>query len=210
MARMLVLVSLLLAVSLPVEAVMRPPKVFEQSANQALPAPLADKAQIVFIEPINRARGILPVAIYELTDGKRKLVGVCGYESKTIVNLPPGRHTLMATQGLKIAHLMEANVEAGKRYYVMVRFIYTVGMQLRPLRATGSSDFRVDMPVFAEWQSETKLVEMMPDAADRIFTSEQIRKVNEAQAEALEEWHDRKTPEERTDLTLMPADAVAL
>ncbi len=210
MVRMLALVCLLFAVASPAEAAMRPPKVFEKSASQTVPAPLADKAQIVFIEPINKARGILPVAIYELSDGKRKLVGVCGYESRTVVNLQPGEHMLMATQGLKIVHLMQANVEAGKRYYVMVRFIYTQGMQLRPLRAAGNSDFRVDIPAFAEWQSETKLVEMMPDAAERIFTSEQIRKVNEAQAEALEEWNSRKTHEERADLTLTPADAVSL
>ena len=190
------------------QAIDPPPRVFTVSAVQTPPPPPADKAQIIFIEPINRSRGLYPVALYELGDD-RKLIGVTSYKSKTIVHLDPGKHMIMATQGLKIAHLLEANVEAGKRYFVMVRFIYTQGMQLRPLRPAGGSDFRMNTPDFKEWLEETKFIEMTPDAEEKIFTGEQRRKAKDAEDEEFHKWRTR--PDfERAELTLNPDDAVTL
>jgi hypothetical protein len=115
---------------------------------------------------------------------------------------------LMATQGF-LGHPMEANVEAGKRYYVLVRFIYAQGMQLRPLRTSGDSPYRTDIPDFAEWWKITRYVEMTP-AAVPTFESEKFKpKIDEAQAAMMVKWQE-KTDAERAELTLNTTDAIPL
>ena len=84
------------------------------------------------------------------------------WRSKSVITLAPGKHMLMSAHG---GHYMEANVEAGKRYYVLLRFIYANGLQLRPLRATGTSEYRVNGPDFPKWMKATnRFVEKSPDA----------------------------------------------
>ena len=186
----------------------KPQPVFQDSVSQELPPPPADKAQIVLIEPINKIQGLFPVAHYVLHGTERTMVAVTAWRSKTVLNLEPGKHMLMATQGF-LGHPMEANVEAGKRYYVLVRFIYAQGMQLRPLRTGGNSPYRIDIPEFAEWWKITRYVEMTP-AAIPAFESEKLKpKIDEAQATMMTEWQE-KTDAERAELTLNTTDAIAL
>jgi hypothetical protein len=103
---------------------------------------------------------------------------------------------------------MEANVEAGKRYYVLLRFIYGQGMQLRPLRTSGTSVYSVNSPDFPQWQAiTTRYVEKTP-AADEAFAKDKPNEfLDKAQAKALENWAAH-TDAERAELTLNPGDAV--
>src|SRR3954465_12105172 len=136
----------------------KPKPVVIESAVQSVSAPPADQAQIVFVEPINKIQGLFPVAIYELDGDNRTLLAVSWWKGKTVALLPPGKHMLFATPG-GLGHVMEANVEAGKRYYVLLRFIYANGFQMRPLRTSGNSDYRTTSPDFAKWIKETRWVE---------------------------------------------------
>lgn len=183
-----------------------PPKpLFEEAANQTLPPPPADRAQIVFIEPINTIQGGFPVGIFKLDGDRRMLLATTGAHSKAAVLLPPGRHTLMSAQLLASAHLLDVNVEAGKRYHVLVRFIYGRGFQLRPIRTSGPSDYSVANKDYATWWSSTRLVESTPQAAVH-FEGASVR-LAKLQADALTSWQ-AKTPEERAELTLNPQDAI--
>jgi hypothetical protein len=186
----------------------KPLPVFQDSVSQELPPPPADKAQIVLIEPINKIQGLFPVAHYVLNGTERKMVAVSAWRSKTVFNLEPGKHMLMATQGA-LGHPMEANVEAGKRYYVLVRFIYAQGMQLRPLRTSGESPYRTNIPDFAEWWKITRYVEMTP-AAVPTFESERSKPmIDAAQAAMMVKWQE-KTDAQRAELTLNTTDAIPL
>ncbi len=183
-----------------------PPPQFAETPSQALAPPPADRAQIVFVEPINSIQGMLPVGIFEIEGDRRTHIATTGAHSKTVVLLPPGRHVLMATQG-GIAHFLEAKVEPGKRYYVLVRFIYANGFQLRPLRRTGPSDYTVQHKDFPTWMASTKFVEKT--AASDAFFEKYKANVDKAQAAGWTTWQD-KSPVERAELTLTPQDAVAL
>jgi hypothetical protein len=206
MTRSLWMTLLLVASALPLHAKDPPPPLFVESANQTLPPPPADKAQIVLLEPINKIQGMFPIQIFELQGGQRTLLTVTIWHSKAIVLLDPGKHMLMANGGA--AHLMEANVEAGKRYYVLLRFIYAQGMQLRPLRTSGTSVYSVTSPDFPKWQAiTTRYVEKTP-AADEAFAKDKPNEfLDKAQAKALENWAAH-TDAERAELTLHPEDAV--
>ncbi len=185
--------------------------VFVDSASQEAPPPPADKAQIILLEPINKVQGGFPVGIFELRGGERMLLAVTGAHTKYILHLDPGHHTLMSTIGFGgfKAHLLDATVEAGKRYYVLVRFVYREGFQLRPIRPAGDSDFRMDGPDYPGWQSTTRFVEKTP-AGDTMFTKEKYRKnIDKLLAKAQEAWAAR-TDAERAELTLTAADAVPL
>jgi len=178
---------------------------FVESANQGLPPPPPDKAQVVFLEPINSIQGLVPVGIYEVNDNSRTLLAITGAHSKVAVSFAPGHHLLMANHSGMIAHYLDANVEAGKRYYVLVRFIYGRGFQLRPLRPSGPSDYTVLHKDFPTWISGTRFVENTRDGNDYF---EKIKDtVTKSQAEGWNTWLT-KTPEERAELTLGPKDAV--
>jgi len=183
-----------------------PPKPrFVESASQTLAPPPPDQAQIVFVEPINAIQGLIPVGIFEVDGDKRSLLATTGAHSKAVVLFKPGHHLLMATQP-GVGHYLDVNVEAGKRYYVLVRFIYANGFQLRPLRPAGSSDYTVQNKAFANWLAETRFVDKTP-ASDEYFERWKDR-VAESQADGWKTWL-AKTPQERAELTLNPEDAVS-
>jgi len=198
---------LALLMSSGVEAKEKPRPVVIESANQSVAAPPADQAQIIFVEPINKIQGMFPIAIYELDGDKRTLLAVSWWKGKTVALLPPGKHVLFATPG-GLGHIMEANVEAGKRYYVLLRFIYANGFQMRPLRTAGASEYRTTSPDFAKWIHETRWVEKTPEA-EVFFAQERVQKaMNTGQQTAVNNWQ-AKTAAEAAELTLNPEDAVA-
>src|SRR3954470_17955496 len=132
-----------------------PPPPSADAASQVIPAPPADKAQIVFLEPVNKIQGFFPVAIFELDGDARTLLAVTGSMTRTVLNFEPGPHRLMSTNLLTKVHFLDATVEAGKRYYVLVRFLYNEGFQLRPIRTTAVSDFNMVGADWKEWIANT-------------------------------------------------------
>lgn len=176
---------------------------FVEAPAQTLPPPPADQAQIVFLEPINSIQGHFPVGLYEVNGSTRTHLAITGSHSKAVLNFTPGRHMLMAVTGVK-AHFLEANVEAGKRYYVLVRFVYGNGFQLRPVRTDGSSDYSILNKDFPNWISGTKQVVMTAEGEEG-FKRANIAKFHD---EGWQTWME-KSPQQRAELTLNPTDAVA-
>jgi hypothetical protein len=206
MIRRLMLV-LALALPLAVHAKDPPPQPFVEVPNFTFPAPPADQAQLVFLEPINKIQGMFPVGIFkvEIDSEKLTLLNVSSWKSKSVITLPPGKHLLASAHGW---HFMEANVEAGKRYYVLLRFIYGNGLQLRPLRASGTSEYRVNGPDFQKWVKATnRFVEKSPDAEKYFGVGNDVPNVG--LQKGIENWQ-AKSAAEIAELTLNADDAVPL
>ena len=204
----LVLIALAALASTGVAAKKEKPKpTVAEVPNYVLAAPPADQAQIVFLEPINKIQGMFPLCILDVTGDKKKLLAMSWWKGKTVALLPPGKHLLYAP-----SHIMEANVEAGKRYYVLLRFIYAQGFQLRPIRTSGTSPYRTTSPDFQKWLKETRWVEKTPEAdllcgespADAATATATLNGVQNA----MNNWQ-AKTAAEAAELTLNPEDAVA-
>lgn len=204
MRQVLLAATLVLAASGAIAKEKPKPWVVE-SPNYVLAAPPADQAQIVFVEPINKIQGMFPIAVFDITDDKRTLVAVSWWKAKTVALLSPGKHLLYAHPN----HIMEANVEAGKRYYVLLRFIYANGMQLRPIRTSGTSEYRTTSPDFPKWLKETRWVEKTPEAELAFADGAPKQGLDNALQTAQNNWQ-AKTPAEVTELTLNPDDAVVV
>lgn len=163
--------------------------------------PSADTAQVVFLKPANM--GGDPVGIFDVDASGRRYLGGLPRQSRIAVELAPGRHRLMSYYG-KHAHFLDADLEAGKRYFVVLRYIYGQGFQLRPIRPS-AAHWTAEHPKFAIWLAETSVQEPRKNA-ERWFI-ERRPMVQRAQDEAQVLW-ERKSDGQRDELTLRPDDAL--
>ena len=200
----LLMIAVTLMAATGVVAKEKPKPWVEESPDYVLAAPPADQAQIVFVEPINKIQGMFPIALYEVTGDMHSLLAISWWKGKTVALLPPGKHLLYSAPN----HIMEANVEAGKRYYVLLRFIYAHGMQLRPIRTSGDSPYRTTSPDFPEWLKETRWVQKTPDGEAAAAPPTYDRATDAMFQSALKGWLE-KSAIERAELTLNPEDAVS-
>jgi hypothetical protein len=200
----------LAVLSTPVFAAFEPSPAFTDAPSQELQPPPADKAQIVFLEPINKVQGYFPVGLYELNGDVRTLLSITGSRTRTVLLVDPGKHRYMTTNILTKVHFMDATVEAGKRYYVLIRFIYNEGFQLRPIRPEGPSDFSMKGADWPMWLSETPRNVVKSPIGDEQFGKEKVvKRIDKFYAKAVEAWN-KKTPAEREELHLVPGDASPL
>ena len=171
---------------------------------RSLPAPSSDKAQIVFLKPMGGPWSGGGTGIFELKDGNRTLMGVLPGNSKLVLEVSPGEHRFMSFT-VKFAHFLDAKVEAGKRYYVLARFIYGSGFQLRPIRRAGSSDYNATTPDFRQWLSDTEIAKPSEKRAKWFERDKEY--IDKAQVTAQKSW-DRHTAEEHAELMLTPDDSL--
>ena len=129
-----------------------------------------------------------------------------GPHSKSVQLVAPGHHVFESNMGAGSAHIMEADVVAGKRYYVLLRFVYARGMQLRPIRPAGPPEYASTSKEFADWVSSTSFFVKTP-AADAVAQS-RAADFAKAEADGLGEWN-KKLPAQRAELSLNAEDAIA-
>ena len=170
--------------------------------SNELPSPKAGMAQIVFLRPGPVVYGHMPAELFELGDSDRQLIGMMDTKTKMIVDLAPGKHRFMSS-AYGDAHFIEGDFEAGKRYYVLVRFILTRGYQLRPIKLNGPEDYSPKNPLFRSWITETTIIHKT-SAMDKAYKQKKKR-VNKIQAKSWPLWLAR-TPEQRAELTLNKED----
>jgi hypothetical protein len=172
--------------------------------DQHLGPPPPDKAQIVFLHPANAIQAASPTALFDGSGDAPTFLGLLGPHSKMVELVAPGKHFFVANTGA-YSHVMDADVQAGKRYYVLLRFIYARGFQLRPLRASGPSDYTIRNPAFGSWLEETQFVE--PNAQTAVWKARYTESMEEARTDSMRDWNDKR-PDQRAELTLNPEDGV--
>jgi hypothetical protein len=186
-------------------AFAEPPPFFTATPDQTVPVLGQDKAQIVFLNPSNAISGAFLAQLYELNGENREFLGALGPKTKMVVNVDAGGHLFMLNQA-GLGQFVQANVAAGKRYYVMTRFVYGRGLQLRPIRpAGGNPEFTVGNPRFREWLNESQLVVKTADAD--AFVQKYKTQIDEAQKRGMEEWQ-AKRPDQKDELTLNREDSI--
>ena len=168
-----------------------------------LPPVPADKAQIIFIKPGGGMWAGLAVGILRVDGDKRDLLGVLGQNAYVVAEVPAGQHRFMAH--MPITHFLDANVEAGKRYLVLARFIYGNGFQLRPIRPGAAGNYSTSNPDFPGWLTDIKPAD--PRHPKVRWYERKDAKVAKHQAQWQVTW-DRKTDAERAELTLNAEDAL--
>lgn len=175
---------------------------FQVTDDLTIPDVVNDKAQIVFLRPSGGVMGALHAVIFDVTDEKQEILGVAPAKSKFVLNLVPGKHRLFSTNGLQ-GHIMEMDVLAGKRYFVLVRPIYGNGFQLRPLKPSASDEFGQNNTKFPSWVSETKVAMMADDIHQWYMKFE--KNISKIKVKADKVWAE-KTDIQRAKLTLASDD----
>lgn len=179
-----------------------PPPLSRPAPANTVARPQADMAQVVFLRP-SGVMGPVPAFVFEITDQGKTIIGVAQSESKFVVDMASGRHRLLSTNGMP-GHIMEANLAAGKRYYVVIRPIYAHGFQLRPMKHDVEGEFSLENPELEVWKSKTAVVVTTP-AADQWYESYR-KTIDELEAKAVQVWNE-KDDAQRAQLTLLPEDA---
>ncbi len=165
--------------------------------------PTPDMAQIVFLSPADAPALADTNALYELDGGRRTLVAALAAHTGAFDQIKPGHHVFM-TYG-RSGHLLEANVEGGARYYVLLRSDGKSELTPLPMRMTEDARISNRSAESGQWIEASQMV-AKTSAADMWFAAKSDR-VDAAQAAALSAWQG-KTTQERAELTLQRDDAV--
>ena len=173
------------------------------TAVEPFVSPTPDMAQIVFLSPADAPTLAETNALYELAGGRRVLVAALAAHTGSFDQIKPGHHVFM-TYG-RSGHLLEANVEGGARYYVLLRSDGKSELTPLPMRMTEDAQISNRSAESGQWIVSSQMVEKT-SAADMWFAAKSAR-VDAAQTAALSAWQG-KTTQERAALTLQRDDAV--
>lgn len=201
MRRLLAL--LLLCTSLTVQAAKAP--LVEPAADQA-PRPAEGKALVVFMRP-SFYGGLIASTVYDTTDTDTTFIGSVGYKQKMAYQADPGFHRFMVIA--ENADFVDATLEAGKTYYVLVRArpgAWKARFSLIPLPADPAAEFSIAKPDFAEWQAATSYVQTT--AAGTAWYEAHRAEIEAKKADYLEKWN-RMLPADKAELTIRAEDGVA-
>lgn len=174
-------------------------------ANQE-PKPEAGKALVVFMRPSFYGGGIAS-SVYEAPDGEDRFLGVLRAKEKLAYQVDPGAHRFMVVG--ENADFLDANVEAGKTYYVLISprpGVWKARFSLLPLHNDQSEDYSINTADFREWVAKTHYIELNPAA--EAWYAENKASVDEKKADYLQKWN-RMAPADRAELTLRTEDGVA-
>jgi len=177
----------------------------QSSSSQIIPAPDSNTAQIIFLRPSDYFPAMATL-LYDVKPQGDKLISPIGGRNKVVYNIEPGDHLFMSNNGV-MSHFLKAEVESGKRYYVLVRPIHGYGFQLRPIRNNGETDYNTTVPEFSSWLANTTIVESSSTAPSTIESNQMG--FNAGRDKGFQEWNE-KSPSQQMELTLTHEDAISL
>ena len=202
MTRLLRFALLLLLACAP--AVHAGSKLMAPAADQA-PRPEPGKALVVFLRP-SFVGGAIASTVYDAPDGGDTFLGALGHKDKLAVQMAPGVHRLMVIA--ENADFLDATLEAGKTYYVLIRSrpgVWKARFSLLPLHNRADAEYSVLGEDFASWNAACSFVQKT-GAADAWY-AEHKASVDEKKAGYLEKWN-RMAAADRAVLVLHPEDGV--
>jgi hypothetical protein len=168
--------------------------------EQLAPVPRSDEALIVFLRS-EFVNGFTSVTLYDITDPEIKFIGVIDPRAKVHYAVKPGKYAFMvlATR----TDFMEATVEAGKRYFVMVTSDTSTTKPHYSLVAVRhpqllSSDF-------VRLESETKYTVKTARADEWYANPKNAASVAARREKFFSQWF-RKSPQARASQMLRPED----
>jgi hypothetical protein len=148
-----------------------------------VPRPSGDKATIVFLRPTTVGFG----ADFRVYEGER-LMGVVGSKTYVYYDMSPGKHTFAALSygGNSVANVyyLEADLAAGKTYYVLMRPLYSftsIFVILNPL--TPKDD---EWKQVKTWLSECRRTELVEEAY--VWEKKNADQIIKARKRADVEW----------------------
>ncbi len=170
------------------------------------PQATADKALVVFIRP-TLIGGMAQPFVYALRDeGDDVFAGVVYPETKVAYLAEPGEHLFMLVSAN--TDFLAANLQAGKRYYVLVTprmAVLESRYSLLPIRNDVNAKDGVQSEQLRIWNRSTRWVVIGPKA--RGWYQDNIESVRARKREHLPKWQS-KSAADRARLTLRSMDGL--
>jgi hypothetical protein len=149
-------------------------------ASAMPPQPAADKAVVVFMQPSPES-GAVALSLFELRPDGDRFLGILRYKQKVAYVAEPGRARFMGVS--QRAAFLDAELEAGKTYYIVV-LPQTTGaawFSLHPIRGAEIGGMQ-----FQQWSMECTLVENTD--ASRRWARENSNRIQHKKAADLPKW----------------------
>lgn len=123
----------------------------------------ADKAVVVFMRPSGFG-GSVQASVYDVS-AAQEFVGIVSGGTKVAHVTTPGKHLFMVIG--ENADFMDAELEGGKTYYVLVAprsGVFKSRFSLLPIHDDAQAKYSIRSQRFEEWQRDTYWVEAGPTA----------------------------------------------
>lgn len=162
-------------------------------------------ATVVFLRPSSFG-GAIQSSVYDVTGGQTTFGGIVSTKTSVQMQVPAGEHLFMVIA--ENADFMNAKLDAGKTYYVLVMpriGVWKARFSLIPIHNDASAKYNLQSKDFADWKQSSEPVVKTP-GADAWYQQ------NKADIEAkrldyMKKW-DRMDPEHKAELTLHAQDGV--
>ena len=150
-----------------------------RAATEQDPKPAEGKAMVVFLRPSGYGN-TTAASLYLAPDGALIPLAVMYHHEKYAVQVDPGKHRFMVN-GSKVLFL-DAELEAGKRYYVTLR------SEMIPMAASPYARDSAHSQVFAEAMARAQWIERAPKL-DEWYAQHRLE-LEQRKADALRLWLD--------------------
>lgn len=200
MKRLIALVALLLPLSLLGGCVATSSYMTKASV---VPQPTPDKALVVFMRP-SRYGGGIQASVYDTQNGSNEFIGIVSAKTKIGYLASPGQHLFMVIG--ENADFMNADLQAGKTYYVLVSprmGAWKARFSLLPIHNDASAKYNTQSADFAQWQQETSYVQTTPGA--NAWYQSHAADIAAKQADYMRKWN-AASARQKAELTLHSND----
>lgn len=170
------------------------------------PQPEPGKALVMFMRPSSVGFAIA-ASVYDAPDGDTHFIGVVRSKQKMAYQAEPGAHRFMVIA--ENADFMDATLEAGKTYYVLIQprmGVWKARFSLFPVHNHADPGDTLQSPDFPKWDARTEVVATTP--AGEAWYEDNRASVAEKKADYLEKWN-RMLASDRAELTLHANDGIA-
>lgn len=169
------------------------------------PQATADQALMVFMRPSNYG-GAIQASVYEVEGTGNDFIGIVSANTKIAHLVEPGEHLFMVVG--ENADFVNATVEAGKTYYVLVSprvGMWKARFSLLPIHSDADAKYSLQSADFLEWQRDTRWVETTA-SAEGWYQSHKAD-IAAKQADYTQKWNEASA-EQKAELTIHVEDGV--
>lgn len=169
------------------------------------PTPQEGKALVIFMRP-SMFGAAIQSSIYDTHGESNEFIGIVSAKTKVAYQAAPGNHLFMVIG--ENADFMNADLQAGKTYYVLVRTrpgAWKARFSLLPIHNDASAKYNTQSPDFAQWQQATSFVEKAP-SADAWYQAH-AADIAAKQSEYMQKW-DAASAQQKAELTLHAEDGM--
>jgi hypothetical protein len=172
----------------------------------SLPQVKSDKALVVFMRPSTFGGGVQS-SVYDTRDeGQDIFAGIVSAKSKVAYYAEPGEHLFMVVG--ENADFMSAQLDAGKKYYVLVTpriGLWKARFSLLPIRNDAKAEHNLHSDEFRSWDAATQWMSISPKA--QTWFQRNAESIQSRKLDYLPKWND-KAPVDVAVRTLNSNDGI--